>query len=190
MIHHIKPLVHTPNFYYQSKSFQPLRSRTIDYRIQLASTALKTTFRFLTMSQVKEIHKVHIGTTAPGRDTLLGSALDAPMNVKHYEGEKDVVKLASILATRIIKNHAFMDGNKRTALIAANTFMKPNGLMLHEEPLDPKDPEVKAPLEAAHSDVAVNRLDEAGLAETYGRVVQVSIANEETKMIQEKAIEY
>ncbi|KAL8669264.1 MAG: hypothetical protein Q9168_006137 [Polycauliona sp. 1 TL-2023] len=156
----------------------------------MASNALKTTLRFLTVSQVKDLHKTYIGPTAPSRDTLLGSALDAPMNVKHYEGKQDVVRLASVLATRIIKNHAFMDGNKRTALIAANVFLKLNGLVLHERPLDAKDAKVKTLLEAAHSAVAVNRLDEAGLAEAYGKVVQVSIANEETTIVQDTAIEY
>ncbi|KAL9018572.1 MAG: hypothetical protein Q9180_008719 [Flavoplaca navasiana] len=156
----------------------------------MASHAAKSTLRFLTLSQVKEFHRVYIGTTPPSRETLLGSALDAPMNVKHYEGEQDVVKLASILATRIIKNHAFMDGKKRTALLAANFFLKINGKRLHEEPLDAKDVKVKQLLEAAHSAVAVNQLDEAGLAEQYGKVVEVSTVTAEIMELQKYAIEY
>ncbi|KAL9626367.1 MAG: hypothetical protein Q9204_007364 [Flavoplaca sp. TL-2023a] len=112
------------------------------------------------------------------------------MNVKHYEGEQDVVKLASILATRIIKNHAFIDGNKRTALLAANFFLKINGKRLHEEPLDAKDFKVKQLLEAAHSAVAVNQLDEAGLAEQYSKVVEVSTVTAEIEELQKYAIEY
>lgn len=112
------------------------------------------------------------------------------MNVKHYEGEQDVVKLASVLASRIIKNHAFMDGNKRTALLAANVFLKINGKMLHDEALDAKDVKVKELLEAAHSAVAVNQLDEAGLAEEYGKVVVVSSVTAEIEGLRKGAIEY
>lgn len=156
----------------------------------MASNAAKSTLRFLTLGQVKLLHKTYIGTTAPSRDTLLGSALDAPMNVKHYEGEQDVVKLASVLASRIIKNHAFMDGNKRTALLAANVFLKINGKMLHDEALDAKDVKVKELLKAAHSAVAVNQLDEAGLAAEYGKVVVVSNVTPEIENLREEAIEY
>lgn len=112
------------------------------------------------------------------------------MNVKHYEGEQDVVKLASVLASRIIKNHAFMDGNKRTALLAANVFLKINGKMLHDEALDAKDVKVKELLKAAHSAVAVNQLDEAGLAAEYGKVVVVSSVTPEIENLREEAIEY
>ncbi|KAL8868031.1 MAG: hypothetical protein Q9198_008318 [Flavoplaca austrocitrina] len=154
----------------------------------MASHAAKSTLRFLTLDQVKKLHHIYVGTTAPSRDTLLNSALDAPMNKQHYEGEQDPIKLASVLATRIIKNHAFMDGNKRTALLAANVFLKINGKMLDEEAIadgqdpsaltgsltDTKDDQVKELLAAAHSAVATNDIDEVGLAEQYGKVVVVS----------------
>ncbi|KAL8850411.1 MAG: hypothetical protein Q9221_004643 [Calogaya cf. arnoldii] len=155
----------------------------------MTSTALKSTLRFLSIDQVKKLHQNYIGTTAPSRDTLLNSALDAPMNIQHYEGEQDVVKLASVLATRIIKNHAFMDGNKRTALLAANMFLKINGKMLHEEPLDAQDVRVRELLEAAHSAVAVNELDEAGLAEEYNKVVVASSVTTEIEKMREEADE-
>ena len=154
----------------------------------MASHAAKTTLRFLTLDQVKKLHHIYVGTTAPSRDTLLNSALDAPMNKQHYEGEQDATKLASVLATRITKNHAFIDGNKRTALLAANVFLKINGKMLDEDALadgqdpsaltgplmDTKDVQVKELLDAAHRAVAINDIDEAGLAEQYGKVVVVS----------------
>ncbi|KAL9007641.1 MAG: hypothetical protein Q9180_009608, partial [Flavoplaca navasiana] len=60
----------------------------------MASHAAKSTLRFLTLDQVKKLHHIYVGTTAPSRDTLLNSALDAPMNKQHYEGEQDVIKLA------------------------------------------------------------------------------------------------
>ncbi|KAL8835813.1 MAG: hypothetical protein Q9176_006694 [Flavoplaca citrina] len=165
----------------------------------MASHTTKSTLRFLTLDQVKKLHYIYVGTTAPSRDTLLNSALDAPMKKQHYEGEQDAITLASVLVTRIIKNHAFIDGNKRTALLAANVFLKINGKMLDEKALadgrdpsaltvsliDTKDVKMKELLEAAHSAIATNDIDEAGLAEQYGKVVVVSSVTAEVEKFRE-----
>lgn len=52
------------------------------------------------------------------------------MNIKHYAKEDDVFQLAANLAEKIMKDHAFQDGNKRTALLAADMFLKINGYYL------------------------------------------------------------
>ncbi|KAI4246951.1 MAG: hypothetical protein L6R42_009741 [Xanthoria sp. 1 TBL-2021] len=145
----------------------------------MTSIATKPPIRFLTLTQVKKLHQIYIGTltTSPSRDTLLNSALDAPLNIQHYEGETDVVRLAAVLASRIIKNHPFMDGNKRTGLLCANVFLGLNGGRLGEGVNGGKG---VGELEAAHCAVADGRLDEVGLAGVYRRFV-VGFGEEEER---------
>lgn len=50
-----------------------------------------------------------------------------PQNLWHYEGEENVPALASSLLFGIARNHPFEQGNKRTGLTAAFTFMRLNG---------------------------------------------------------------
>ena len=57
---------------------------------------------------------------------LLESALHRPQNAYAY-GEKDVFILASVLGAGIVKNHPFLDGNKRTGFLAAALFLESNG---------------------------------------------------------------
>jgi len=60
---------------------------------------------------------------------LLASALARPRNLHAY-GESDVCRLAAAYASGIVRNHPFVDGNKRTALLAAYVFLGLNGLDL------------------------------------------------------------
>ena len=66
------------------------------------------------------------GVRDPG---LLQSALDRPKNQYAY-GEEDLFRLAATYAEAIAQNHAFVDGNKRTALTSAIAFLALNGLEL------------------------------------------------------------
>ncbi|KAJ5373481.1 hypothetical protein N7517_005487 [Penicillium concentricum] len=91
--------------------------------------------RFLTMLQIQSLHHRFAVPCAPlTQSSMLESAVNAPVNLNHYEGENDVFRLAAILAERIMKNHAFQDGNKRTALMAADMFLKMNGYYLRKFP--------------------------------------------------------
>ncbi|MFN0206941.1 MAG: type II toxin-antitoxin system death-on-curing family toxin [Planctomycetota bacterium] len=56
---------------------------------------------------------------------LLESALDRPKNLFNYEGA-DIIELAVCYADAIIRNHPFVDGNKRTAFISMYAFLKEN----------------------------------------------------------------
>lgn len=58
---------------------------------------------------------------------LLESALHRPLNMVAY-GEADLCKLAAAYATGIVKNHPFLDGNKRTGFVTAALFLESNGL--------------------------------------------------------------
>ena len=60
---------------------------------------------------------------------LLESALAKPRHRFAY-GETDVFNLATAYASGITRNHPFADGNKRTAFIAAYTFLGLNGWTL------------------------------------------------------------
>jgi death-on-curing protein len=61
---------------------------------------------------------------------LLDSALAAPRH--HYTyGERDIFVLAAAYAYGITRNHPFLDGNKRTAFLAAYTFLGINAWELN-----------------------------------------------------------
>ena len=57
---------------------------------------------------------------------LLDSALARPQNLHAY-GEADAAALAAAYAFGIIRNHPFVDGNKRTAFLTAAAFLELNG---------------------------------------------------------------
>lgn len=57
---------------------------------------------------------------------LLDSALTRPHNLPAY-GEPDAAALAAAYAFGIARNHPFVDGNKRTAAVAAELFLDLNG---------------------------------------------------------------
>ncbi len=57
---------------------------------------------------------------------LLQSALERPRNAAAYEGA-DLVRQAATLLWGLVRNHPFMDGYKRTALVVTRTFIELNG---------------------------------------------------------------
>ena len=60
---------------------------------------------------------------------LLDSALGRPLQQFHYE-KPDLFDLAATYAHGIVKNHPFLDGNKRAGFMAAYTFLGVNGQQL------------------------------------------------------------
>lgn len=60
---------------------------------------------------------------------LLLSALARPQNLAAY-GEPDIADLAAAYSVGIARNHAFLDGNKRTAWVVAEVFLLKNGYQL------------------------------------------------------------
>jgi death-on-curing protein len=71
----------------------------------------------------------HGGGTGIRDQGLLESALARPRNLFAY-GEASLAKLAAAYAFGIARNHPFVDGNKRTALVAAEGFLGLNGFDL------------------------------------------------------------
>lgn len=57
---------------------------------------------------------------------LLASALDRPRNLAGYD-QPDLAELAAAYGYGIVRNHPFVDGNKRTALVVTELFLQLNG---------------------------------------------------------------
>ena len=64
----------------------------------------------------------HGGSAGIRDETLLDSALARPKNLLAY-GKPSMFELAAAYACGIIKNHPFIDGNKRTGFMAAFVFL-------------------------------------------------------------------
>ncbi|KAJ0415368.1 hypothetical protein BJY00DRAFT_317908 [Aspergillus carlsbadensis] len=92
------------------------------------------------------------------------------MALKHHAKEEDVFKLAANLAEKIMKNHAYIDGNKRTALAAADMFLKINGYYLQKVP-SAEDKHNKE-LTEAHVAVVTNQWTSEQLAAYYKSVAE------------------
>lgn len=60
---------------------------------------------------------------------LLESALARPLNLAAY-GDPDYASLAASYGIGVAKNHPFVDGNKRAALLATGLFLYLNGYKL------------------------------------------------------------
>jgi death on curing protein len=90
--------------------------------------------KWLRTDVVLAIHKRQIaehGGKASVRDMgLLESALARPRNIDAYEPDADIARLAAAYGFGIAKDHPFLDGNKRTPLVATRTFLLLNGFKL------------------------------------------------------------
>ena len=69
----------------------------------------------------------HGGSAGIRDEMMLDSALAKPLNVFAYADQPDIFRLAASYAFGIARNHAFVDGNKRTALVVSLTFLERNG---------------------------------------------------------------
>ncbi|MGH8116091.1 MAG: type II toxin-antitoxin system death-on-curing family toxin [Rhodanobacteraceae bacterium] len=69
----------------------------------------------------------HGGTSGVRDDKLLESALARPQQLYAYgDPPPDLADLAASLAFGLARNHAFVDGNKRTAHVCYRTFLALN----------------------------------------------------------------
>jgi death-on-curing protein len=97
-----------------------------------------TAIKWLSLEMVQAIHDeaVHLfGGLGGVRDqSLLESAIAKPRNKLAYEPESTIFELAATLGIGLARNHAFNDGNKRTALLATRAF-----LFLNEQVLEPQE---------------------------------------------------
>ena len=90
-------------------------------------------FIWITESQAQRVHDSVIKKFGGGeglRDAgLLESALASPQHLFYYD-DATIFDCAAAYAQAISKNHAFVDGNKRTGFMVAITFLSINGFKL------------------------------------------------------------
>jgi len=67
---------------------------------------------------------------------LLDSALARPLNTCAYKPESTIAELAASCAYGLARNHAFVDGNKRAALLSIGIFLAINGYRLKADQVD------------------------------------------------------
>jgi len=77
--------------------------------------------------------RTHGGSAGLRDEGLLDSALARPPHLWHYE-QAEMPVLAAAYARGIAKNHPFVDGNKRTAFLAAVVFLERNGWRVVADP--------------------------------------------------------
>lgn len=91
------------------------------------------TWKFLTRRAVEAMHaeqlRRHGGAQGLRDENVLESALARAENKSIY-GQPAIEELAAAYVFGIGRNHAFVDGNKRTAIVAAGAFLMINGSRL------------------------------------------------------------
>lgn len=97
--------------------------------------------RFLDLLETLEIHQSRIevyGGSGGVRDLgLLQSALAQPS--AGFDGEflhKDLFEMAAAYLFHIVRNHPFVDGNKRTALACCLVFLSFNDIDIDADPTE------------------------------------------------------
>lgn len=85
---------------------------------------------WMEMADVLAIHEKMLalfGGMAGLRDNgLLESALARPTHLFHY-AQPTLPELAAAYAAGVVRNHPFLDGNKRTGFVLAAAFLEING---------------------------------------------------------------
>lgn len=121
-------------------------------------------FRFLELAEVEELHADSLrafGGIAGVRDQgALESALASAINAALYGGG-DVLDVAAAYAFHIAEAQALLDGNKRTAIGSALTFLALNRAMKA-----PAAADIDALYDAMIA-IADRRLDKPGLAALF-----------------------
>ena len=62
----------------------------------------------------------------------LESALNRITHWQLYENTENIFDIASLYAVAIAKAHAFLDGNKRTAMVTMLSYLKMQGVIIKE----------------------------------------------------------
>lgn len=92
-----------------------------------------TVWKWIDRAVLIAVHDMQLAEHGGGaglRDNhLFESALAKPKNLAAY-GAPDAAALAAAYGYGLSRNHAFVDGNKRTGLVAAELFLGLNGLRL------------------------------------------------------------
>ncbi len=81
--------------------------------------------------EVLAIHErllgLHGGAAGLREHALLESALARPRQHHAYADKPDFLAMAALYAGGIVRNHPFLDGNKRTGFVVTVLFLEMNG---------------------------------------------------------------
>ena len=120
---------------------------------------MKRGIRWISEAAVRAMHAELIaehggveGLRDPG---LLSSALARPKNRRAYGKSSSIFDLAAVYGGAMVRNHPFIDGNKRVALMVVYAFLEMNGHRLEA-------PEAEAA--GIMLALAAGKVDERGLS--------------------------
>ena len=120
--------------------------------------------RFISREVAVALHREslaeHGGIDGIRDEGLLLSALHRCVNKASSQPDSSIPALAASLGHGLAMNHAFKDGNKRIAMIAAFVFLELNGLRVVAPELDAYE---------VFIDLAAGKVSEAELAEWLAR---------------------
>lgn len=105
---------------------------------------------------------LHGGAAGLRDDALLKSALARPQQHFAYGESPDIVSMAAIYTSGIVRNHPFVDGNKRTGFVVGILFLELNGYRFNAS----EEAAAQAVLE-----LASGNLDEIG----YGAFLRANV---------------
>jgi death-on-curing protein len=123
---------------------------------------------FLVVEDVLELHALQLARYGGGGGLRDSGRLDAAVAQARttFDGEfvhNDLFEMAAAYLFHIIQNHPFVDGNKRTGLLASLVFLDLNGLsVVHESET----------LYALTLGVAEGRVEKREVAATLRRICQ------------------
>lgn len=90
--------------------------------------------QYLTAEQVIRINEVEVGPNLLADFGLVDAAVQRPMQSAFgQDAYPSIHDKAAALFHSLVKNHAFIDGNKRTAVVALGVFLRLNGWKLAAE---------------------------------------------------------
>jgi len=96
---------------------------------------------------------LHGGATGLRDRGLLQSALARPRQHHAYADKSDIVEMSALYTAGIVRNHPFVDGNKRTGFVIGVLFLELHGFDFSASEADASQ---------AVIDLAAGTLDEAG----------------------------
>jgi death on curing protein len=96
--------------------------------------------RWLTRAMVVALHDESLALFGglPGirDDGLLDSALARPRNRLAYEPDAELCRIAAAYGFGLVRNHPFVDGNKRIGVLAVAVFLALNGLRFEPDEVE------------------------------------------------------
>ena len=96
--------------------------------------------RWLLEQTIVAVHSMvleeHGGEPGIRDENMLASALNRPIDKYNYESGSTIFELAAAYSFGLVKNHPFVDGNKRVAFLAGTLFLEINGITFRAEESD------------------------------------------------------